>query len=103
MDLLPTNYTLAAQTSLANAAHEAATLRAAQLEPEHVLLGLLSPDSGVVWSWFTGMMRDPATLRTAIATALAGASQADSSVGDAAPSYRTRRVLTEAADEARRL
>ncbi|HZY43082.1 MAG TPA: Clp protease N-terminal domain-containing protein, partial [Anaerolineae bacterium] len=102
MDLAPINYTATAQASLASAAHEATTLRPALLEPEHVLLGLLSPASGAVWSWFATMMRDPAALRSVVATALAGTPQADT-IGDAAPSYRTRRVLSEAADEARRL
>jgi Zn-dependent protease len=103
MDLLPTVYTPAAQASLNNAAHEAAVLHAAQIEPEHVLLGLLSPDSGTVWSWFTGMMRDPAALRAVIATALAGAPRTDEPSGQAGPGFRTRRVLSEAADEARGL
>ncbi len=102
MDLLQPDYTAAAQASLNNAAREAAALHAAELEPEHVLLGLLSPESGTVWSWFAGMMRDPLTLRTVIATALAGAPPAETA-GQPVPSYRTRRVLSEAADEARRL
>ncbi|MBI5567509.1 MAG: hypothetical protein HY870_21595 [Chloroflexi bacterium] len=103
MELSSIDYTLAAQASLANAATEAATLHAVQLEPEHVLLGLLSPDSGTVWSWFAAIMRDPAALRTIIAAALSGAPQADPSPVEATHSYRTRRVLNEAADEARRL
>ena len=102
MELFSTDYTPTAQASLTGAAHEAATLHAAQLDPEHVLLGLLSPASGMVWGWFARMMPDPAALRSAIATALAGTPPADT-LGDAAPSYRTRRVLSEAADEARRL
>ena len=103
MEFLETDYTLAAQASLNNAAREAATLHAAQLEPEHVLLGLLSPESGTVWSWFAAMMRDPAALRAVIAAALAGTPQAETTADEAAHSYRTRRVLSEAADEARRL
>ncbi len=103
MELSATDYTLAAQASLANAVTEAATLHAPQLEPEHVLLGLLSPDSGTVWSWFAAMMRDPSALRTVIATALSGAPQAETSLAETVHSYRTRRVLSEAADEARRL
>ncbi len=102
MDLLQPDYTAAAQASLNNAAREATALHAAELEPEHVLLGLLSPESGTVWSWFAGMMRDPLALRTVIATALAGTPPAELT-GQPAPSYRTRRVLSEAADEARRL
>ena len=103
MELTANDYTLAVQASLANATHEATALHAAQLEPEHVLLGLLSPDSGVVWSWFAAMMRDPAALRAVIVTALAGTPQAETSPVEALQSYRTRRVLSEAADEARRL
>lgn len=103
MEFLETDYTLAAQASLNNAAREAAALFAAQMEPEHVLLGLLSPESGTVWSWFAAMMRDPAVLRTAVAAALADAPQADTAAAGSAQSYRTRRVLSEAADEAQRL
>ncbi|MBP7687420.1 MAG: hypothetical protein KA765_05920, partial [Thermoflexales bacterium] len=103
MEFLAPDYSLAAQASLNNAAREAAALFAPQLEPEHVLLGLLSPESGTVWSWFAAMMRDPAALRTVVATALAGAPQAEATATEAAHSYRTRRVLSEAADEARRL
>jgi Zn-dependent protease len=103
MELTANDYTLAVQASLVNATHEATALHAAKLEPEHVLLGLLSPDSGVVWSWFAAMMRDPAALRTVIVTALAGTPQAETPPVETVQSYRTRRVLSEAADEARRL
>lgn len=103
MEFLAPDYSLAAQASLNNAAREAAALFAPQLEPEHVLLGLLSPESGTVWSWFAAMMRDPAALRTVIAATLASTPQSETTVTEAAYSYRTRRVLSEAADEARRL
>lgn len=101
MDISFTDYTAAAQTSLVNAAQEAAALKAAELQPEHVLLGLLSPASGVVWSWLTAIAGDPGKLRQALTSALADAPAGGGL--DAPPlSYRTRRVLTEANDEATR-
>lgn len=102
MDISFTDYTAAAQNSLVNAAQEATALKAAELQPEHVLLGLLSPASGVVWSWLTAMVGDPGKLRQALTAALSETPEGGSGT-DAPPlSYRTRRVLTEANDEATR-
>ena len=63
MDFSTTDYTPAAQSALTSAQQEAQQGRAAQIEPEHVLLGLLSPAAGTVWSWLAALVRDPQALR----------------------------------------
>ncbi len=101
MDTPITPYTPTAQSSLAIATHEATTMHAANIEPEHILLGLLSPNSGTAWNLLVSVMRDPSVLRQALVAALAGVS---TSADSATPTYsfRAQRVLTEATEEARR-
>lgn len=101
MDFSSADYTAAAQTALAAATVEAAMMHAANLEPEHILLGLLTPDSGAAWSVLLGVIRDPAALSQPILAAL---SEAATTAENTSPSYsyRARRVLSEASDEARR-
>ena len=94
------NYTATAQTSLVQAAREAETLQHAQVLPEHILLALLTPEAGVAWSVLSGTMRNPPQLKEGLQLALADAAP----IEDAAPQYgfRSKRVLSEAEDEARR-
>jgi Zn-dependent protease len=101
MDSPAAEYTFAAQSCLTTAAQEALQLRTAHLEPEHLLLGLLSPTSGTVWSWLTAIVGDPLALRERAKAALAE----EPTIANGDPpqfSYRMRRVLSEASDEARR-
>ena len=101
MDLSAVDYTAAAQTALEAAAVEAAMMHTADLEPEHILLSLLTPVAGAAWSVLLGVIRDPAALRQPVIAALSGAAP---TTADISPSYsyRARRVLSEARDEARR-
>ncbi len=101
MELSFTNYTAAAQTSLVNAAQEAAALRSAYVQPEHLLLALLSPASGTAWNVLSATVSNPRSLRKSTQEALAE----EPTSMDTAPatySFRTERVLSEAQDEARR-
>lgn len=102
MDFSLSEYTVAAQSVLTAAQQEAANGHAAQIEPEHVLLGLLSPAAGTVWSWLAALVRDPQVLRTPLLAALADTPQ-KSIEAEVTLSYRTNRVLSEAAEEARRM
>jgi Zn-dependent protease len=101
MDLSSADYTAAVQTALAAATVEAAMMHAANLEPEHLLLSLLTPASGAAWSVLLGVIRDPAALRQPILAAL---SEAATTTENISPpySYRAQRVLSEASDEAQR-
>ncbi len=95
------NYTAAAQTSLSQAAHEAQIRRHVQVLPEHLLLALLSPDSGTAWSILSATTRNPRLMQESVQAALTDEPMAH----DAAPapySFRTERALGEAANEARR-
>ena len=94
------NYTAAAQTSLVQATHEAEIRRHAQVLPEHILLALLTPEAGAAWSVLAGTVRNPALLKEGLSLELAEAASTNS----APPLYnfRSKRVLSEAEDEARR-
>jgi Zn-dependent protease len=94
-------YTAAAQDSLASALQEAIKRRAAQIEPEHLLLALLSPASGTAWSLLTGSIGDPLPLRQYAQAALSE-NQIGQSEASPVYSYRTERALREASDEAAR-
>ena len=101
MELTFTNYTAAAQTSLVNAAQEAARLHSARIQPEHLLLALLSPASGTAWNVLSAAVGNPLFLRDSAHLALTD----EPTSHDAAPptySFRTERALSEAKDEARR-
>ncbi len=101
MDVSFTNYSPTAQAALTTAEDEATTMHAPNLEPEHILLGLLSPAAGTAWNMLAGVIRDPLALRQVISLALRDTPPvADNFVPSM--SYRSRRVLSEAGDEARR-
>jgi Zn-dependent protease len=101
MDISFTDFTPAAQATLTTAEAEATKTRAANVEPEHVLLGLLSPAAGAAWNVLAGVIRDPLALRQVISLALKDVPQAAENFAPSM-SYRSRRVLSEAGDEARR-
>ncbi len=95
------NYTDTAQASLRQAAHEAEIRRHAQILPEHILLALLSPDSGTAWNVFAATMKNPQLVRESVQAALADEPIAQ----DTAPatySFRATRTTSEAENEARR-
>jgi len=95
------HYTATAQSSLINATREAETLHHAQVQPEHLLLSLLSPESGTAWQLLAGTMRNPAVLQEGLRIVLADATPTTEA---ASPEYgfRLKRTLSEAEDEARR-
>ncbi|HTP06940.1 MAG TPA: Clp protease N-terminal domain-containing protein [Anaerolineae bacterium] len=96
-----TNYTATAQSCLINASREAESLHHAQVQPEHLLLSLLSPESGTAWNLLAGTVRNPAVLQEGLRIVLADATPAT----EAAPpeyGFRMKRTLSEAEDEARR-
>ena len=95
------NYTASAQSCLINATREAETLHHAQVQPEHLLLSLLSPDSGTAWNVLAGTLRNPSAMQEGLRIVLADATPASE---DASPEYgfRIKRTLSEAEDEARR-
>jgi Zn-dependent protease len=95
------NYTAHAQSCLVNATREAETMRHAQVQPEHLLLSLLSPESGTAWSLLAGTMRNPSVMQEGLRIVLTDAAPA-SSVAPPAYGFRIKRTLSEAADEARR-
>jgi Zn-dependent protease len=95
------NYTANAQSCLVNATREAENMHHAQVQPEHLLLSLLSPESGTAWSLLAGTLRNPAVMQEGLRIVLADAAAASA----AAPpeyGYRIKRTLNEAEDEARR-
>ncbi len=95
------NYSATALSCLINATREAETLRHAQVQPEHLLLSLLSPDSGTAWNLLAGTVRNPAVLQEGLRIVLADATPAT----EATPpeyGFRMKRTLSEAEDEARR-
>src|SRR5512139_2227280 len=95
------NYTATAQSCLINATREAETLHHAQVQPEHLLLSLLSPQSGTAWNLLAGTVRNPAVLQEGLRIVLAEATPAT----EATPpeyGFRIKRTLSEAEDEARR-
>ena len=84
-----------------NATHEAETLHHAQVQPEHLLLSLLSPESGTAWNVLAGTLRNPAVMQEGLRIVLADATPASEATS---PEYgfRIKRTLSEAEDEARR-
>src|SRR5512147_2121306 len=94
------NYTANAQACLINATREAETLHHAQVQPEHLLLSLLSPESGTAWNLLASTVRNPGVMQEGLRIVLADATPA---VGAANPEYgfRIKRALSEAEDEAR--
>jgi Zn-dependent protease len=95
------NYTANAQSCLINATREAETMQHAQVQPEHLLLSLLSPESGTAWSLLAGTLRNPAIMQEGLRIVLADAASASATTP---PEYgfRIKRTLSEAEDEARR-
>src|SRR5512143_2829300 len=95
------NYTANAQSCLINATHEAETMQHAQVQPEHLLLSLLSPESGAAWNLLAGTLRNPAIMQEGLRIVLADATSAPAATP---PEYgfRIKRTLSEAEDEARR-
>jgi Zn-dependent protease len=95
------NYTAAAQSCLINATREAASMQHAQVQPEHLLLSLLSPEAGTAWNLLTGSVRNPAVMQEGLRIVLADATPISTAVS---PEYgfRIKRTLSEAEDEARR-
>ncbi len=101
MELSFTNYTAASQTSLVNAEQEAAARRSIHIQPEHLLLALLSPASGMAWNVLSATVGNPILLRESAQAALVEEPTAEGPT-PATYSFRTERVLNEAQDEARR-
>ena len=95
------NYTANAQSCLINATREAESMQHAQVQPEHLLLSLLSPESGTAWNLLAGTVRNPAVMQEGLRIVLADTGPASAA---APPEYgfRIKRTLSEAADEARR-
>jgi Zn-dependent protease len=96
-----TNYTAAAEACVLNASREATTLQHAQVQPEHLLLTLLAPESGTAWNLLAGTLRNPAMmqegLRIVLADALTTAENTPPVYG-----FRIKRTLSEAEEEAQR-
>ena len=95
------NFTANAQSCLINATREAETMQHAQVQPEHLLLSLLSPESGTAWNLLTGTVRNPAVMQEGLRIVLADTAPASAATP---PEYgfRIKRTLSEAEDEARR-
>lgn len=95
------NYTATAETCVQNATREASTLKHAQVQPEHLLLTLLTPESGTAWNLLAETLRNPATmqegLRIVLADALTTAENTPPAYG-----FRIKRTLSEAEEEAQR-
>jgi len=93
------NYTADAQASLDAARQEALARRSAHVEPEHLLMALLTPASGTVWSLLVGILGDPRPLRKQMDAAL---SAIPVGAGDVSPvvSFRTERALSDAGEVA---
>jgi Zn-dependent protease len=94
-----TNYTATAETCVLHASQEASTLKHAQVQPEHLLLTLLTPESGTAWNLLAGTLRNPVTLQEGLRVVLADALP---TTEDAPPAYgfRLKRTLSEAEEEA---
>src|SRR5512139_2919176 len=95
------NYTASAQSCLINATREAETMQHAQVQPEHLLLSLLSPEAGTAWNLLASAVRNPAVMQEGLRIVLADTAPASAA---APPEYgfRIKRTLSEAEDEARR-
>ena len=94
-----TNYTATAETCILHASQEANTLKHAQVQPEHLLLTLLTPESGTAWNLLASTLRNPATLQEGLRVVLA---EALPTTEDTPPAYgfRLKRTLSEAEEEA---
>lgn len=95
------HYTANAQSCLITATREAETLRHAEVQPEHLLLSLLSPESGTAWNLLAGTVRNPSVMLEGLRIVLADAAPA-SVTTPPEYSFRIKRTLSEAAEEARR-
>jgi Zn-dependent protease len=93
-------YTTEAQACLSAARVEAQARHAPQVEPEHLLMALLTPASGAVWNALVGTLGDPAPLRKRADAALSP-SPIESGTGEPPPSHRLERVLRDAGDAAK--
>lgn len=95
------NYTANAQSCLINATREAEMMQHAQVQPEHLLLSLLSPEAGTAWNLLASAVRNPAVMQEGLRIVLADTAPASAA---APPEYgfRIKRTLSEAEDEARR-
>jgi Zn-dependent protease len=95
------NYTATAETCVQNATREASTLKHAQVEPEHLLLTLLTPESGTAWSVLASTLRNPAMMQEGLRIVLADALTTSENTP---PTYgfRIKRTLSEAEEEAQR-
>jgi Zn-dependent protease len=94
-------YTANAQSTLINATREAENMQHAQVQPEHLLLSLLSPESGTAWSLLASTLRNPAIMQEGLRIVLADATPS-SAATPPEYSFRIKRTLSEAEDEARR-
>ncbi len=95
------NYTANAQSCLINATREAEKMQHAEVQPEHLLLSLLTPESGSAWNMLAGTVRNPAILQEGLRIVLTEAAAA-SEVTPPEYGFRIKRTLSEAEDEARR-
>ena len=96
-----TNYTATAETCVLNASREATTLQHAQVQPEHLLLTLLTPESGTAWNLLAGTLHNPAAMQEGLRIVLADAL----TMSDNLPpvyGFRIKRTLGEAEEEAQR-
>jgi len=95
------NYTANAQSCLINATREAEKMQHAQVQPEHLLLSLLSPESGTAWNVLAGTVRNPAIMQEGLRIVLAEAAPT-AEITSPEYGFRIKRTLSEAEDEARR-
>jgi Zn-dependent protease len=95
------NYTANAEACVLNASREATTLQHAQVQPEHLLLTLLTPESGTAWNLLASTLRNPAMMQEGLRIVLADALTTSD---DLPPAYgfRIKRTLSEAEEEAQR-
>lgn len=95
------NYTPLAQTCVLNATREATALQHAQVQPEHLLLTLLTPEAGTAWNLLASTLRNPSMMQEGLRIVLADALTTSE---NAPPAYgfRIKRTLSEAEEEARR-
>jgi Zn-dependent protease len=95
------NYTANAESCVLNASREATTLQHAQIQPEHLLLTLLTPESGTAWNLLAATLRNPAMMQEGLRIVLADALTTSENMP---PTYgfRIKRTLSEAEEEAQR-
>ena len=95
------NFTPIARACLEAARREAQAYQSRHVEPEHVLLALLAPESGSAWNVLAGTLGNPLRLRNRIVKSL---KESPASPESASPEFgfRTDRALHEASDEALR-